>query len=192
MSTLLFQFIITISSLNTFSHNVTFGDINLNDSRSPSESEHLYQNYFNYDQIDYYRLISDQRKDSLLEEASENDQSIISGFMDSEYPKYQKDTIHIDKLEKYGFKKTRVPYRKFSSINKLFRVKEGDLINPDDWGCFPIYRDILVFKKNNQIVGIAKICFGCSGSYFIGTKVTTKGFGTPEDYDKLEKILHGK
>ena len=52
------------------------------------------------------------------------------------------------------------------------------------------YRDILVFKKENKTVGVAKVCFGCSQSIITGTKLNTQEFGQSGDYGRLKKLLY--
>ena len=57
--------------------------------------------------------------------------------------------------------------------------------------CAPEYRDILVFRKNNEISGIAKICLSCGQLYFISSKkeIQTENFGIEEEYKSLERVF---
>mgnify|MGYP001994192344 CR=1 FL=1 len=41
-----------------------------------------------------------------------------------------------------------------------FSEKEHDNIYASP--CIAIYRDIVIFKKSGSIIGVAKICFGCT------------------------------
>ncbi len=47
---------------------------------------------------------------------------------------------------------------------KINEIHKND-ISFEDSKCIPIYRDILVFKKNDSIVAISKICFDCEMQY---------------------------
>lgn len=56
--------------------------------------------------------------------------------------------------------------------------------------CIPIYRDILIFKKNNSVVGISKVCFDCNMNYTLGSKTDVEIYNNSNDYEKLEKLLY--
>ena len=49
----------------------------------------------------------------------------------------------------------------YPKINEIYKND----ISFEDSKCIPIYRDILVFKKNDSIVAISKICFDCEMQY---------------------------
>jgi hypothetical protein len=55
--------------------------------------------------------------------------------------------------------------------------------------CIYVYNDILIFKKEGEVIGTAKICFGCGAHQIRGTQVGTLAFGQDGDYKTLEKIL---
>ena len=55
--------------------------------------------------------------------------------------------------------------------------------------CIPVFRDILIFKKNNKSIGIAKICFECEKSHIVGTNKNIENFGQCGDFSKLMNIL---
>ena len=52
--------------------------------------------------------------------------------------------------------------------------------------CETTFRDILVFQKNNKIVGAVKICFGCGEYYSIGENLPNFNF---EKYKELKVLL---
>jgi hypothetical protein len=56
-----------------------------------------------------------------------------------------------------------------------------------DQACAPTYRDILVFKKDNRIIGFAKVCFQCSQNYIVVDKVIEEDIDL--DYEDLKNIL---
>lgn len=56
--------------------------------------------------------------------------------------------------------------------------------------CIPVFRDILIFRKNKKNSGMMKICFGCHQYRILGTNAKTENFGTDNDYSQLWKILN--
>jgi hypothetical protein len=99
------------------------------------------------------------------------------------------DTTLLKELGELGFLKTEVMGNKFVQINEIFCERYHSKIESKT--CSPVYRDILIFKKNNRIVGTAKICFVCSRSVIAGTLQNTDAFGQSGDYERLYKLLHG-
>lgn len=55
--------------------------------------------------------------------------------------------------------------------------------------CEPIYRDIFLFKKNTKVSGIAKLCYDCEKSLFIGTSAVVSNFGAKGEFEQLRKII---
>ena len=53
--------------------------------------------------------------------------------------------------------------------------------------CAPIYRDILVFKRDDKIIGIVKLCFSCSHNFVITQKKCAENINL--DYSSLNDIL---
>jgi len=108
---------------------------------------------------------------------------ILSGY----YP----DSISRQNFEsdllRYTFVKTELNKEKKKEVETIFTQK--DSIQMTFSGCIPMYRDIFVFKRNDSITGIAKVCFGCGVAHFYGTKVDTEGFGMRSELKKLEKII---
>jgi hypothetical protein len=55
--------------------------------------------------------------------------------------------------------------------------------------CEPVYRDLLIFRKQNKITGIIQICFDCSENKTLGTTYNSAKFFVGADYSKLFKLL---
>lgn len=100
------------------------------------------------------------------------------------------DTAFIEELRSFGFRRSYVHPRHFKTLNQVFveRNIESNTITR----CNNIFRDVLIFRKDNAIVGIAKLCFGCGGSYFVGTDANTSQFGKSKEYEILLQILREK
>jgi hypothetical protein len=92
------------------------------------------------------------------------------------------------KLEMVGFVKKEINKSKYKTIENLFILKEEESTMMTKCK-LPIYRDILIFKKNNMVICVAKICFGCHKNLIIGRQVNSINFGEYRDYEKLSKLL---
>lgn len=77
---------------------------------------------------------------------------------------------------------------KFKQVNETFCQRKHQ--ESYAMTCIAVYRDILVFKKENKIIGTAKLCFSCDQNVITGTQHNTDEFGQSGDYAKLFKLLH--
>ena len=141
------------------------------------------------DKIDHYYLdISDFsvydiiRKDTIVK-----DQIKLSNLLAGNYPKTIAEPNFESDLLKFHFVKTELTKEKKKEVENIFI--QNDSLPSDVASCIPKYRDIFIFKRNNSIIGIAKICNGCGESQFLGTKVDTYTFGLPSELEKLYKII---
>lgn len=144
--------------------------------------------FFDSDEIDHYYL--GQRSD--FEHSSRDNQKQIekkkefSTFFYGYYPNnVEKDFENL--LLKYDYKKSNLFSRQQKEIQNVF--SEKDSIQTDGFACIPEYRDIFIFKKNDETIGIAKICFKCARFQIVGSKLNTEGFGLWTELDKLKKIV---
>jgi len=110
--------------------------------------------------------------------------SVLTGFI----PKDNDDLFFIDRLDEIGYTKKPVAKSRFAEINNIFSEKKADEIISTS--CISIYRDILIFKKQNKVAGTAKICFECMDSRITGALANSAYFGQNGDYIKLQKILY--
>lgn len=149
---------------------------------------HKKKEYFDFDQVDHYSIKID---DTEIFELNDNPSSKLdflkNEIISSDAPQDISDLHFIDKLEEMGFKKSLVNTSKFKSIRTIFTDK-STLFNETS-RCEPVYRDILIFKKQNKVIGTAKLCFDCMKSQIHGTTANTKNFGQDGDFEKLEVIL---
>ncbi len=105
-------------------------------------------------------------------------------------PKDISDTAFIDDLTYFGYRKRYVKPTKFRELNTIFCKK--DITFTTSCGCYGFYTDILIFKKDDAIVGIAKFSFDRIRAYFVGSQVDTKYFGSDGEFGKLKAILGRK
>jgi hypothetical protein len=145
--------------------------------------------FFDYDQIDYYGI--DIEEDKLQELDDNRDHSKADQYkydvLIDETPTTLQDLDFLNYLTAVGFSKKEIPSTEFDKINTIF--VEKNITDGYIMGCIPFFRDILVFKKKNKVIGIAKICFNCHQYRIIGTNADTKNFGMGDDYEKLGAIL---
>ena len=138
--------------------------------------------YFDFDQIDHYSFdldVKDIKNKAIITPST-------WGFLYSDI-KALNDTMFIDSLILNNFSIYEVNPSFFESIKEISMDKNHDEIMTTD--CIPIYRDILVFKRNKTIIGVVKICLECSMHSITGTTINTIGFGQSGDYDSLKSIL---
>jgi hypothetical protein len=161
-----------------------------NSVSNPDQSEQpVGKKFFDYDEIQHYlNSIEEKNLGELNDNQSRSElDSIKRGVILGNIPKDMSDLSFIDQLEKIGYIKREVDKSKFETIDKIFAEKTVDEVVWAD--CKHVYRDILVFRKSNKIIGVAKICFSCRSNIIIGTAANTENFGQNGDYEKLEKTL---
>lgn len=145
--------------------------------------------FYECDKIEHYYL--DINEDDVISigflKTRTKEQQLFQRLMTSNYPKSIHEINFEDKLEKFKFAKTVLFKKKKIEVENIFTQKDSLQIGYSS--CVPIYRDVFLFKRNDSIVGIAKVCFGCGVSVFLGSKVDTEGFGLYTELDKLKKII---
>lgn len=154
----------------------------------------LGKKFFDFDAIDYYHNgIEDSKVVKLMGKGWDNPlDSLRYGVIFGMIPADINDTFFISKLHLIDYKKKLVDTSKFEAIDSIFTEKwigdgEGEGTN-----CVEVFRNILIFRKNGKIIGIAKICFSCMKESITGTNAYTVNFGQVGDYYKLKNILEKK
>jgi len=145
--------------------------------------------FFDYNEIDYYQI--ETKEDEITELDQNQDKSKIDklkyNLVIGEAPESINDLDFLNYIDKVGYLKKKINPSKFENINKIFVEKpEEEMVVA---ACIPVFRDILVFKKNGKVTGIAKICFDCHQYRLIGTNANTENFGSDNDYSQLGSIL---
>jgi len=90
-------------------------------------------------------------------------------------------------LVEMGFSKHTLSTSHLTQVQSIFSLKEIQLIEPSY--CGAVFRDVLVFYKNNEITGLAKLCFSCGHHVMVGTTINTMYFGQGGDYELLMRLL---
>jgi hypothetical protein len=149
-------------------------------------------NYFDFDKVDYY--FKDIEPNVFFENYKnpdfKNKESDVYKYMqivEGYYPNDLLDEAFITNLTKFGYEKKILNSSRFGNLNLIFSETKCD--DGYAMACTPIYRDILIFYKENKIVGIAKICFGCRQYHIIGTDKNLEDFGQCGGYEELQDLL---
>ena len=146
------------------------------------------ENFFDYDEVEHYKknVTHEELSEIYNQVAKSGKKSIFLDIVENDYPKNVDENFE-KSLINNGFKKTILNKSKYEEINNIFS-EQNCLINSAS-ACIPIYRDILIFKKNKKTIGVAKICFDCQMFYIIGTQKNVQDFGANGNFEKLEPLL---
>lgn len=144
--------------------------------------------YFSFDQVEYYAWNgTDDEAYTLMQE--EDATGGLKKYLLTEFDDNQLlNPSNFEKIEELGFRKKEIATDKFNQLNEIFCERKHEKV-PEVEVCLSIFRDILVFKKEGKIVGVAKIYFDCKHNVITGTTLNTSEFGLSGDYEKLEKLL---
>jgi len=148
--------------------------------------------YFQFDQIEHYYLDIEENKiwDIEKKKNKTNKEKSQLELLVQSTPDKLSDSSVLKDIGKFDFVTKEIPTSKLGQINEIFSQRSHSEVLY--LSCVAIYRDILVFKKDNKIIGTAKICFGCNQKVITGAVVNTDEFGQSGDYGKLYKLLHGR
>lgn len=143
--------------------------------------------FFVFDEVLHYS-ISLEESFKCFEKRNFNEKyNFLNNAMEIYSPETLNDTIFIQNLDKYFPKKNKIDKNKLAKLSDIF--SETNVESKVETACEPIFRDVFVFKNNNSIVGISKICFSCMKEYTIGSRTSTTNFGSCNEYERLEKLV---
>ncbi len=149
--------------------------------------------FFDFDSVEYYSL--DKSKEEEMGE--NNSKSIDNGIFDKiffdNYPEKINNAVFYKTINSGGFSKFVLSKKDVEYLrNDIFLEKPSLQMFEKVYACSPQYRDILIFKTNKEISGIAKICLSCHQFYLISSKkeIKTENFGTEEEYKSLGKVFN--
>lgn len=145
--------------------------------------------FFDSDKIDHYHVectlekIIDFELNNLKSKKNKEFSDIFMGHFPDTIPKKDFE----ETLQAHNYKKSNLTIKQQKEIENVF--SEKDSLQMSAYACVPEYRDIFIFKKEKQTVGIAKICFKCGRFQIIGSKIDTQYFGLFEELRKLHDIV---
>ena len=144
--------------------------------------------FFRYNKLEHYHIDIDEDKVFSLDEKKSKKQAKLIELLTQYTPDTLSEISVLNGIEKIGYKKKDVLKNEFENIDKIF--SEKTIFNKTEMSCIAIYRDILVFKNNNKIVGVVKLCFDCNQFVIAGTNKNTDSFGESDDFNSLYSILN--
>lgn len=121
--------------------------------------------FSNFDSIDYYsadKKYYSKFHNRLTEKSDTNYIKIIEGDL----PKKLDDSLFYSELNSAKFINSKVSQSDIKSFKELFN--DDTFTDVYTTACIPDYRNILILKKSNKIIGVLKICYGCQMYYLIG------------------------
>lgn len=147
--------------------------------------------YFKFEEVSHYHTGFDM--DEYVDFKEKNNRNRLDSIrmgiiLDPFSHKLILDSQVISELHKMGFQKTELDKSQVMKLNLIFCYQETD--EYETTACAAIYRDILVFKKGDQITGTAKICFSCGHADISGTTYNTDNFSKNDAYQKLVSLLN--
>jgi hypothetical protein len=95
------------------------------------------------------------------------------------------------KLISYSYIKTIVPKDKIATICKT--ISNDINLKYHEVACIPMYRDIVVFQKDNKTKAILKVCFECGMNALTGkfeSNFNYKATNMMSNYYPLYKTLY--
>lgn len=148
--------------------------------------------FFDFDSVEYYSLNKSKEEEMGENNSKSIDKVIFDKIFFDDYPEKVNNTVFYKTINSDGFSKSELSQKDVEYLRSdIFLEKPSLKILENVYACSPQYRDILVFKKNKEISGIAKICLSCRQFYLISSKkeIQTENFGTEEEYKSLEKLF---
>lgn len=133
-----------------------------------------------FDSVRHY-VITD--KDVPVQTLTHDISDLENAIIYDEYP-YDLDSKFHKELASVGFEKSEIEKDKFSKLKEILKYEFNVKIGTSR--CETTYRDVLVFQKNNEIVGVVKICFDCHQYCSIGENLPDFNF---DKYNELEILL---
>ncbi|MFT5819864.1 MAG: hypothetical protein ACI8ZM_001089 [Crocinitomix sp.] len=153
---------------------------------------------FDFDEVMYYHTDIDEQYDAgpayLKNENDLNDtfpdRQKLDLILSDSYPKSLTDSLFFNDLPKYNYVLNLIEKPHHIAIKSMFCPTNSNDKSIDM--CMPLYRDILVFKNNDKIVGLAKICFSCSQIYLLNQNEVPFGLWFDLNYRKLSQFLYNE
>lgn len=148
--------------------------------------------FFDFDNVEYYSLNKSKEEEMDQNHRKGIDNTTEDKIFYNEYPEKVNNTVFYKTINSNGFSKFELSQKDVEYLrNDIFLEKSSLKIFDNVYACAPEYRDILVFKKNKEISGVAKICLSCRQFYMISSKkeIQTENFGTKEEYKALKKLF---
>jgi hypothetical protein len=145
--------------------------------------------FFHFDQIEYYHKDISKKELQRIEtkeDKTRKEQALLQ-ILTGNVPVSIKDTLFIKNMEILGFEKDTINNKLNPEISHLFSFRE--VSKPVTSPLNPEFCDVLIFRRNARIIGMAKVSFDGLKHQMIGERYNDSNFGQSGEYKELEKIL---
>jgi len=150
------------------------------------------QPFYEFDTVDYYHVDINQVERLALFNRKDNPEKDDKIFWDIFFKDMASETLKdkefIANLKRIYKVQGTIDKKYYATVNDIFSEKFDS--SEYTIACEPEYRDILIFKKDNKVTGIAKICFEYEKSNLIGASKKTAHLGNENDFSRLKGILN--
>lgn len=141
--------------------------------------------HFDFDAVYHYKIdISGDALNKFLSKTNKTPDEAILEVILTENEPYKIDPEVVKNIERLYPIQKKLNSTEAEKINAIYY----DGYNFTRSRCVPVYRDILLFKKNDSVVGISKICFDCDMQYNIDIYGNEKEFDNT-NFTVLQQIL---
>lgn len=142
-----------------------------------------------FDEIVYYKInksfdafrFSHKKKYSPKEK-------LIDKIVTGDAPKSISDTLFVKDLENLNYHKEKLGVAQYPKIVEIYTRGSAHY----DTSCVKTFRDILIFKKNNKIIGVSKICFDCGWEETFFNQNRYYNLIDISFFEELQNILNSK
>lgn len=149
------------------------------------------QPYFLFDQIEHYHTDLTQaqlEKIYAKPEQSRKDMGMVQ-IVKGNVPTSVRDQGFIENMSILGFTKHEIPASENAKFSEIFSLKDSAKNAPES-DCKYLYNDVLLFRLNGQLTGVAKISFDCKKQQMVGIRYNPANFGENGEYEKLAALLN--
>ncbi|MCI3937834.1 hypothetical protein MQX03_11520 [Chryseobacterium aahli] len=94
----------------------------------------------------------------------------------------------ISKLKNAGYKKINLENDRILEISKFLTTKK-ESVNNYETACKKVFRDLIIFKQQNKILKVIKVCTSCYSNQVITNEAESELLLNFEDYDYLSEEL---
>lgn len=146
--------------------------------------------FFDFDEVEHYEfpISAQEYEDLILADTLSEKGKLLSIVFHDACPVTQEEKIRFkETLESVDKEESTIKPKYYDELNRVFSEKKCDDIRVNS--CAPIYRDIFIFKKNKEEIGMAKICFECQLFSISNKEAIADCFNQNGELSILKKII---
>ena len=124
--------------------------------------------FTDFDSVQYYSIDENYNSQFLNRLVEKSDLNYIK-ILEDDFPNKLNDSLFYTELNSEKFISNKISK---SDIKEF--LNNSTFTSEYTTACIPKYRDILILKKSNKVIGIIKICLECQMYYLIGKDKESK------------------